>query len=48
MKLFESLENVPTVANSVDLLGNPSWVGALILFNGRRWDRGLLLDSTAL
>jgi hypothetical protein len=48
MKLEVGLVNAPTVLNLCLNVGNPGWVGMFNPVYGRRWDRGLLLDSTAL
>ena len=48
MKLEVGLVNAPTVANSWKNLVNPSLVGMLHPDDGMGWDKGLLLDSTAL
>ena len=48
MKLPGSYENVSTVANSWKNAVNPVAVGIFNPAYGREWDRGLLLDSTAL
>ena len=48
MKLLGSCPNVLTASNSRENAANPGLAWIFYPVYGRRWDRGLLLDSTVL